>query len=98
MHMPFIPRLAMMVPSADRVMDLVPLQNVPNKQIIRIFCQSVDTLSLATNNNNHPAIFSVRYQTADLYKGERMLHLLDQQYRTADTSDGGTCPNDIINQ
>jgi hypothetical protein len=25
-----------------------------------------------------------------------MLHLLDQQYRTADTPDRGTCPNDIM--
>jgi hypothetical protein len=48
------------------------------------------------NNNNHPAIISVRYRTANLYKGERMLHLSDQQYHTADTSDRGTCSNDIM--
>jgi hypothetical protein len=48
------------------------------------------------NNNNHPAIVSVRYRTANLYRDERMLHLLDQQYRTADTPDRGTCPNDIM--
>jgi hypothetical protein len=48
------------------------------------------------NNNNHPAIISVRYKTANLYKGERMLHLQDQQYRTADTPDRETCLNDIV--
>jgi hypothetical protein len=90
------PRLAMMVPSAERNMDLIPLHDIPNGQIIRIFCRSMDSLSLAMNSNNHPAKISVRYRTANLYKGERMLHLLDQQYRTADTPDRGTCPNDIM--
>ena len=90
------PRLAMMVPLTERHMELVPLHSIPNGQIIRIFCRSMDSLSLAMNNNNQPTIVSVRYRTANLYKGERMLHLLDQQYRTADTPDRGTCPNDIM--
>jgi len=90
------PRLAMMVPSSERNLELVPLNIIPNGQIIRIFCRSMDSLSLAMNNNNQPPIVSIRYRTANLYKGERMLHLLDQQYRTADTPDRGTCPNDIM--
>ena len=89
-------RLSIMVPSAERDMDLVPLHEIPNGQIIRIFCRSMDALSLATSNNNKATIISVRYKTAALFKGERMLHLIDQQYRTVDTPDRGLCPNDIL--
>ena len=60
------PRLAMMVPSTERNMELVPLHSIPNGQIIRIFCRSMDSLSLAMNNNNQPTIVSVRYRTAIL--------------------------------
>ena len=39
------PRLAMMVPSTERNLELVPLHSIPNGQIIRIFCRSMDSLS-----------------------------------------------------